>query len=54
MLTERDLDAKRLKPFRLTARRMEILRDRQSQSKWAIGALNQLEKMATAMRNLVS
>jgi hypothetical protein len=54
VLTDRDLDTKRLKPFRLTAKRMEITRDRTSRLKWCYGPLGQLEKMARAMGHLVS
>lgn len=54
VLVERDLDAKRLKPFRLTAKRMEISRDRTSGQKWALGILGSLEHMARAMTHLVS
>lgn len=54
VLTERDLDAKRLKTFRITARRMEIGRDRTSGLKWAMGTLGNIEKMCRAMGNLVS
>lgn len=50
---DRDLDAKRLRPFRITAKRMEITRDRRSTLKWAIGPLTQIEKMARAMGYLV-
>lgn len=53
VLTERDLDIKRLKPFRLTQKRMEIGRDRTSGLKWCYGSLVQLEKMARAMGHLV-
>lgn len=53
VLTERDLDATRLKTFRVTARRMEITRDRHSGLKWAIGTLNNLEKMCRGMAYLV-
>jgi ATP-dependent DNA helicase MPH1 len=54
ILTDRDLDIKRLKPFRMTAKRMEIGRDRTSGQKWAYGSLTQIEKMARAMGHLVS
>ena len=54
ILTDRDLDMKRLKPFRLTAKRMELARDRTGRNKWAFGPLQQLEKMARAMGSLVS
>lgn len=54
VLTERDLDAKRLKTFRVTSRRIDITRDRTSGLKWAIGTLNNIEKMCRAMANLVS
>lgn len=54
ILNERDLDCKRLKPFRLTAKKMEIMRDRNSGLKWAVGSLTSLEKMARAMGHLVS
>lgn len=54
ILTERDLDAKRLKTFRVTAKRMEIARDPTSGLKWAIGTLGNLEKMCRAMAYLVS
>lgn len=54
ILNERDLDVKRLKPFRLTSKRMEIARDRTSGLKWALGPLQALEKMARAMGHLVS
>ncbi|WVW80652.1 hypothetical protein I302_102638 [Kwoniella bestiolae CBS 10118] len=53
ILTERDLDCKRLRPFRLTAKRMEIARDRNSGLKWAFGSLTALEKMARAMGHLL-
>nr|XP_019001717.1 uncharacterized protein I203_05920 [Kwoniella mangroviensis CBS 8507]OCF65178.1 hypothetical protein I203_05920 [Kwoniella mangroviensis CBS 8507] len=53
ILTERDLDCKRLRPFRLTAKRMEIGRDRNSGLKWAFGSLTALEKMARAMGHLL-
>ncbi|WOO82285.1 Fanconi anemia group M protein [Vanrija pseudolonga] len=53
ILTERDLDAKRLRPFRLTAKRMELSRDRSSGATWAFGPLNNLEKMARAMLHLL-
>ncbi|WWC72771.1 uncharacterized protein I206_106735 [Kwoniella pini CBS 10737] len=53
ILTERDLDVKRLRPFRLTAKRMEIGRDRNSGMKWAFGSLTALEKMARAMSHLL-
>lgn len=54
VLTERDLDAKRLKPYRLTAKRMEIGRDRNSGLMWTMGPLQNIERMARAMGNLVS
>ncbi|WVQ95399.1 hypothetical protein IAU59_002496 [Kwoniella sp. CBS 9459] len=53
ILNERDLDCKRLRPFRLTAKRMEIAKDRGSSLKWAFGSLSSLEKMARAMGNLL-
>lgn len=53
ILNDRDLDIKRLKPFRLTAKRMEIARDRTSGQKWCFGSLQQLERMARAMGHLV-
>ncbi|KAK8850715.1 hypothetical protein IAR55_004635 [Kwoniella newhampshirensis] len=53
ILTDRDLDIKRLRPFRLTAKRMEIAKDRTSGLKWALGSLQFLEKMARAMGNLL-
>ncbi|OCF45579.1 hypothetical protein I317_00481 [Kwoniella heveanensis CBS 569] len=53
ILNDRDLDCKRLRPFRLTAKRMEIARDRNSGLKWAFGSLTALEKMARAMGNLL-
>ncbi|ORX40857.1 hypothetical protein BD324DRAFT_644144 [Kockovaella imperatae] len=53
ILNERDLDVKRLKPFRLTAKRMEIARDRHSSLKWCFGSLQALEKMARAMGHLL-
>ncbi|WWC65008.1 uncharacterized protein I303_107622 [Kwoniella dejecticola CBS 10117] len=53
ILTERDLDVKRLRPFRLTAKRMEIAKDRNSGLKWAFGSLTALEKMARAMGHLL-
>ncbi|WWD20885.1 hypothetical protein CI109_105362 [Kwoniella shandongensis] len=53
ILTDRDLDIKRLRPFRLTAKRMEIAKDRTSGLKWAFGSLQSLEKMARAMGNLL-
>ncbi|WVF67834.1 hypothetical protein IAT40_002595 [Kwoniella sp. CBS 6097] len=53
ILNDRDLDCKRLRPFRLTAKRMEIARDRGSSLKWAFGSLTALEKMARAMGNLL-
>ncbi|KLT45812.1 P-loop containing nucleoside triphosphate hydrolase protein [Cutaneotrichosporon oleaginosum] len=53
VLTERDLDVKRLKTFRVTARRMEIARDRTSGLKWAMGTLGNLEKMCRAMAYLL-
>ncbi|GMK56457.1 hypothetical protein CspeluHIS016_0302970 [Cutaneotrichosporon spelunceum] len=53
ILTERDLDAKRLRTFRVTSRRMEIARDPTSGLKWAIGTLRNLEKMCRAMAYLL-
>ena len=53
ILSERDLDIKRLRPFRLTARRMEIARNRDSSLKWSLGSLLALDKMARAMGHLV-
>ncbi|RXK39401.1 hypothetical protein M231_03354 [Tremella mesenterica] len=53
VLTDRDLDIKRLRPFRLTAKRMEIARNRDSGLKWCYGSLNQLERMARAMGHLL-
>ncbi|KAL7420918.1 3'-5' DNA helicase [Cryptotrichosporon argae] len=53
ILNERDLDCARLKSFRLTAKRMEILHNRTSGQMWAIGPLNQLEKMTRAMAHLL-
>ncbi|BEI90429.1 uncharacterized protein CcaverHIS019_0304990 [Cutaneotrichosporon cavernicola] len=53
VLTERDLDAKRLKTFRVTSRRLEISRDPTSGLKWAIGTLNNLDKMCRAMAYLL-
>jgi ATP-dependent DNA helicase MPH1 len=53
VLMDRDLDTKRLKPFRLTAKRMEISRDRTSGVRWALGSLQSLEHMARAMTHLV-
>jgi len=53
ILTDRALDIKRLKPFTMTAKRMEMARDRSGRNKWALGPLQQLEKMARAMSNLV-
>ncbi|TXT12930.1 hypothetical protein VHUM_01331 [Vanrija humicola] len=53
ILTERDLDAKRLRPFRVTAKRMEIARDRNSGLQWTYGPLNNIEKMARAMGHLL-
>lgn len=53
VLTERDLDAKRLKPFRLTAKRMELARDKNSSLRWCFGTLQQIERMARAMGSLV-
>ena len=53
VLTERDLDVARLKPFRMTAKRMEISRDRNSTLKWCYGSLTTIEKMARAMGHLV-
>ncbi|WRT70898.1 uncharacterized protein IL334_007897 [Kwoniella shivajii] len=53
ILNERDLDCKRLRPFRLTAKRMEIAKDRNSGRSWAFGSLTALEKMARAMGNLL-
>ena len=53
ILNDRDLDIKRLKPFRLTAKRMDIARDRSSGLKWCMGSLQSLERMARAMGNLV-
>jgi ATP-dependent DNA helicase MPH1 len=52
ILNERDLDVWKLKPFRLTMRRQEIMRD--PSMKWAIGMITQLEKMSRAMGSLVS
>jgi ATP-dependent DNA helicase MPH1 len=54
ILNDRALDIKRLKPFTMTAKRMELARDRSGRNKWALGPLQQLEKMARAMGNLVS
>jgi hypothetical protein len=53
ILTDRDLDIIRLKPFRMTAKRMEITRDRNSTLKWCYGSLSTIEKMARAMGHLV-
>lgn len=53
VLTDRDLDIIRLKPFRMTAKRMEISRDRNSTLKWCYGSLTTIEKMARAMGHLV-
>ena len=53
VLTDRDLDIIRLKPFRMTAKRMEITRDRNSTLKWCYGSLTTIEKMARAMGHLV-
>ncbi|ORY28004.1 hypothetical protein BCR39DRAFT_536112 [Naematelia encephala] len=53
ILNERDLDYKRLRPYRLTAKRIEIARDRTSGLKWCFGSLQSLEKMARAMGNLL-
>ncbi|KAI9633416.1 uncharacterized protein MKK02DRAFT_18316 [Dioszegia hungarica] len=53
VLMDRDLDTKRLKPFRLTAKRMEISRDRTSGVRWALGSLQSLEQMARAMTHLL-
>jgi hypothetical protein len=53
VLTDRDLDIIRLKPFRMTAKRMEITRDRNSTLKWCYGSLSTIEKMARAMGHLV-
>ncbi|WVR08777.1 hypothetical protein IAU60_005835 [Kwoniella sp. DSM 27419] len=53
ILNDRDLDTKRLRPFRLTAKRMEIARDRTSGLRWAIGSLTALEKMSRAMGYLL-
>jgi len=54
ILNDRDLDIKRLRPFRLTAKRMEIARDHNSGLKWCFGSLQALERMARAMGHLVS
>ena len=54
VLTDRDLDIKRLKPFRLTAKRMELARSKDSNLKWCFGTLQQIERMARAMGSLVS
>lgn len=51
ILTERDLDAKRLRPFRITAKKMELGKSGQ---RWAFGPLGVLDKMARAMSHLVS
>lgn len=51
ILTERDLDAKRLRPFRITAKKMELSKSGQ---RWAFGPLGVLDKMARAMSHLVS
>lgn len=53
VLNERDLDIKRLKPFRVTAKRMDIARDRKSTMKWCMSSLTMIEKMARAMGHLV-
>ena len=54
ILTNRDLDIKRLKPYRLTAKRQEIARGRDAGLKWCLNSLQTLERMARAMGNLVS
>jgi ATP-dependent DNA helicase MPH1 len=53
-LHERDLDVRKLKPFRLTHRRQEIGRDRTGGLMWALNPLQTLERMARAMTHLVS
>ncbi|OWT36037.1 ATP-dependent DNA helicase MPH1 [Cryptococcus neoformans Bt1] len=50
ILTERDLDAKRLRPFRITAKKMELGKSGQ---RWAFGPLGVLDKMARAMSHLL-
>jgi ATP-dependent DNA helicase MPH1 len=51
ILDERDYDASRLKPFKLTMIRGQLKRN--PNHGWAYGSLNMLEKMARAMGSLV-
>ncbi|KAL1412451.1 3'-5' DNA helicase [Vanrija albida] len=53
VLNHRDLDVTRMKPYRLTSKRLEIAKDRSSGLAWAFGALNNIEKMARAMTYLL-
>ncbi|WVQ86187.1 hypothetical protein IAT38_008355 [Cryptococcus sp. DSM 104549] len=51
ILNDRDLDATRMRTFRLTAKRQEVMAARTQM--WAVGPLGQIEKMARAMGNLL-
>jgi ATP-dependent DNA helicase MPH1 len=53
VLNDRDLNISRLKPFRLTVKKMELKKGGNSGLMWCFGTLTSLEKMARAMGNLV-
>lgn len=52
VLSPRDLDATRLRPFTVRAKMMEL--GRLPQFKWIYGPMSQLNKMAAVMQHLVS
>lgn len=52
ILSERDLDPTRLRPFTVQVKTMEL--GRRPEFKWIYGPMNQIRQMAAAMANLVS